>query len=113
MKEGQNDISCITGESIAAVSSRKKGHEVLCVAEPVDEYAVHQPREFDGTKQKPTTKEGLDLRDQDEKKTLDEKHSGTQRGACRELGGLGEQVAGGDSQGGRASPMDSRRNGGR
>ena len=29
MKEGQNDIYYLTGESIAAVSSRKKGHEVI------------------------------------------------------------------------------------
>ena len=79
MKEGQNDIYCITGESIAMVSSssflenlRKNGHEVPYMNDPVDEYAVHQPKEFDGTKQKPTTKEGLDLRDQDEKKTLEE-----------------------------------------
>ena len=54
MKEGQNDISHITGESIEVVSSssfranlRKKGYEVLYVADPVDEYAVQQLREFD------------------------------------------------------------------
>ena len=79
MKEGQNDNYHITGESIAVVfpSSlrehlRKKGHEVLRVADPVDEYAVQQLKEFDGTKLKPTTKEGLDFGDQDEKKTLEE-----------------------------------------
>ena len=62
MKEGQNNIHCITGDSFATVSSRsfrehsrKKGHEVLLVADPVDEYAVQQPTEFDGTKPKPTT----------------------------------------------------------
>ena len=77
--EGQNDIYCITGESIAMVSSssflenlRKNGHEVPYMADPVDDSAVRQPKDFDGTKQKPTTKEGLDLRDQDEKKTLEE-----------------------------------------
>ena len=79
MKEGQNDNCHITGESIAVVfpSSlrehlRKKGHEVLRGADPVDEYAVQQLKEFDGTKLKPTTKEGLDFGDQDEKKTLEE-----------------------------------------
>ena len=62
----------IMGESTAVVfpSSlrehlRKKGHEVLRVADPVDEYAVQQLKEFDGTKLKPTTKEGLDFGDQD------------------------------------------------
>ena len=61
MKEGQNDTHCITDESIAAASSRlfrenmrKQGYEVLYMADPMDEYAVHQPKEFDGTKLKPT-----------------------------------------------------------
>ena len=31
---------------------------------------VHQPKESDGTRLKPTTKEGLDLGDKDEKKRL-------------------------------------------
>merc|ERR1712134_37093 len=79
MKEGQNDIYCITGESIAAVSSspfleslRKKGIEVLYMVDPVDEYAVQQLKEFDGKKLKSTTKEGLDIEDEDEKKKLEE-----------------------------------------
>ena len=80
MKEGQNDIYCITGESIAAVSSssfrehsHKKGHEVLYVADPVDEYAVQLLKESE-MKLKTTTKEGLDLGDQDERKTLEEQN---------------------------------------
>merc|ERR1712099_109574 len=79
MKEGQNDIYYITGESIAAVSSspflenlRKKGLEVLYMVDPVDEYAVQQLKEFDGKKLKSTTKEGLDIEDEDEKKKLEE-----------------------------------------
>ena len=70
MKEGQNDIYYITGESIAQVSSspfleslRKKGLEVLYMVDPVDEYAVQQLKEFDGKKLKSTTKEGLDIED--------------------------------------------------
>ena len=49
MKEGQNDINYITGESIAVVSSspflenlRKKGLEVNYMVDPVDEYTVQQ-----------------------------------------------------------------------
>merc|ERR1712154_748387 len=63
MKEGQNDIYYITGESITAVSSspfleslRKKGLEVLYMVDPVDEYCVQQLKEFDGKKLKSTTK---------------------------------------------------------
>eukprot|EP00913_Durusdinium_trenchii_P005499 g5125.t1 len=74
MKEGQNDIYYITGESIAAVSSspfletlRKKGIEVLYMIDPIDEYATQQLKEFDGKKLKSTTKEGLDIDDEDEK----------------------------------------------
>merc|ERR1711957_1165397 len=79
MKEGQNDIYYITGESIAAVSSspfletlREKGLEVLYMVDPVDEYAVQQLKEFDGKKLKSVTKEGLDIEDEDEKKKLEE-----------------------------------------
>merc|ERR1711978_439727 len=76
MKEGQNDIYYITGESIAAVSSspfletlRKKGLEVIYMVDPIDEYCVQQLKEFDGKKLKSTTKEGLELDDEEEKKT--------------------------------------------
>jgi len=79
MKEGQNDIFYITGESVAQVSSspfietlRKKGYEVLYMVDPVDEYAVQQLKEFDGKKLKSVTKEGLDLDDEDEKKKMEE-----------------------------------------
>jgi molecular chaperone HtpG len=79
MKEGQNDIFYITGESIAQVSSspfienlRKKGFEVLYMVDPVDEYAVQQLKEFDGKKLKSVTKEGLELDDEDEKKKMEE-----------------------------------------
>merc|ERR1711877_2132 len=79
MKEGQNDIFYITGESVAAVSSspfiealRKKGMEVLYMVDPIDEYAVQQLKEFDGKKLKSVTKEGLDIDDEDEKKKMEE-----------------------------------------
>merc|ERR1719230_152485 len=49
MKEGQDDIYYITGESIAAVSAspfletlRKKGLEVIYMVDPIDEYSVQQ-----------------------------------------------------------------------
>merc|ERR1712048_423467 len=79
MKEGQNDIYYITGESIAGVSSspflenlRKKGLEVIYMVDPIDEYSVQQLKEFDGKKLKSVTKEGLDIDDEDEKKKIEE-----------------------------------------
>merc|ERR1712080_326490 len=79
MKEGQQDIYYITGESIAAVSAspfleslRKKGFEVLYMVDPIDEYCVQQLKEYDGKKLSSVTKEGLDISTEDEKKTLEE-----------------------------------------
>merc|ERR1712196_669937 len=75
MKEGQNDIYYITGESLQGVSSspfietlRKKGIEVLYMVDPIDEYCVQQLKEYDGKKLKSVTKEGLDLDTEEEKK---------------------------------------------
>ena len=42
------------------------------MVDPVDEYDVQQLKEFDRKKLKSTTKEGLDLGDEDEKKKLEE-----------------------------------------
>eukprot|EP00971_Amphidinium_carterae_P169819 3364490-Amphidinium_carterae.2 len=79
MKETQNDIFCIIGESIAQVSSspfletlRNKSYEVLYVIDTLDEYAVQQLKEFNGKKLKSTSKEGLEIDDEDEKKKLGE-----------------------------------------
>merc|ERR1712014_494239 len=50
----------------------KKGLEVLYMVDPIDEYAVQQLKEFDGKKLKSTTKEGLEIDDEDEKKKMEE-----------------------------------------
>merc|ERR1719502_2421968 len=79
MTDSQAGIYYVTGESKRAVSSspflealRKKGLEVLYMVDPIDEYAVQQLKEFDGKKLKSTTKEGLEIDDEDEKKKLEE-----------------------------------------
>ena len=53
-------------------SLRKKGLEVLYRVDLVDEYCVQQLKELDGKKLKSTTREGLDVEDEDEKKKLEE-----------------------------------------
>jgi len=80
MKENQEDIYFITGESKESVAASafterlvKKGYEVLYMTEPIDEYAVQQLKEYDGKKLTAVTKEGLKLpEDEDEKKKFEE-----------------------------------------
>merc|ERR1712065_27972 len=42
------------------------------MVDPIDEYCAQQLKEFEGKKLKSVTKEGLDLEDEEEKKTLEE-----------------------------------------
>ncbi len=82
MKEGQDAIYYITAETLAAAKSspqleifRKKGIEVLLMADRVDEWALNYLREFDGTPLQSVAKGAVDLgklQDEDEKKALEE-----------------------------------------
>jgi len=49
---------------------RKKDPEVVCMVDLVDDFAVHSPKELDAQKLTSTTKEGLDVGDEDEKNKL-------------------------------------------
>jgi len=68
MKEGQEKIYYITGDSFGAVKSsphlevfRKKGIEVLLLSDGVDEWVVTHLTEFDGKPLQSITKGALDL----------------------------------------------------
>jgi len=75
MKEGQDKIYYITGESKAVVEKSpfveglvKKGYEVIFMTEAIDEYMMQQLKEFEGKKFACITKAGLDLDDTEEEK---------------------------------------------
>jgi len=76
MKEGQEEIYYICGESKKQVESspfleslKKKGFEVLLMTDPIDEYSMQQMKDFDGKKFKNISKEGLNTATTDEEKT--------------------------------------------
>ncbi|MFE8646518.1 molecular chaperone HtpG [Sphingomonas sp. NCPPB 2930] len=82
MKEGQDAIYYITADSLAAAKNsphlevfKKKGIEVLLMAERVDEWALNYLTEFDGTPLQSVAKGAVDLgklQDEDEKKAAEE-----------------------------------------
>lgn len=63
MDNKQPGIYYITGESKRVVETspfldklKKKGYEVIYMIDPIDKYAVHQLKEFDGSKLLSATK---------------------------------------------------------
>jgi len=73
MKEKQDQIYFITGESVAKVKDspflealNKRGLEVLFLVDPLDEYLISNMPEFDGKKLVSVTKEGLKFGDESE-----------------------------------------------
>uniref|UniRef100_A0A914CGL1 Heat shock protein 90 n=1 Tax=Acrobeloides nanus TaxID=290746 RepID=A0A914CGL1_9BILA len=75
MKENQNSIYFIVGESKEAVTNSaftervtKRGFEVIYMVDPIDEYVVQQLKEYDGKKLVSVTKEGLELPESEEEK---------------------------------------------
>jgi molecular chaperone HtpG len=82
MKEGQEAIYYITAETLAAAKNspqleifRKKGIEVLLMADRVDEWALNYVHEFDGTPLQSVARGAVDLgtlQDEGEKKAAEE-----------------------------------------
>merc|ERR1712070_829162 len=92
MKEGQNEIYYITGESKAAVENspfleglKKKGFEVLYMADPIDEYAVQQLKDYDDKKLVCATKEGLELEQSEEEKKAAEEEKAAFESLCKKI----------------------------
>ncbi|TYG82653.1 hypothetical protein ES288_D01G106600v1 [Gossypium darwinii] len=100
MKEGQNDIYYITGESKKAVENspfleklKKKGYEVLFMVDAIDEYAVGQLKEFEGKKLVSATKEGLKLDESEDEKKKKEALKEKFEGLCKVIKDvLGDKV---------------------
>jgi len=100
MKEGQESIYYITGESREAVENspfleklKKKGLEVLFMVDPIDEYAVQQLKEYDGKKLVSCTKEGLQLEETEEEKKKKEEIKAQFESLCRVIKDiLGDKV---------------------
>mmetsp|Transcript_5758 Transcript_5758/g.11178 ORF Transcript_5758/g.11178 Transcript_5758/m.11178 type:complete len:699 (+) Transcript_5758:30-2126(+) len=79
MKENQTMIYYITGESQKTVENspfleklKQKGHEVLFMIEPIDEYCVQQLKEYEGKKLVCASKEGLSLSENEDEKKIKE-----------------------------------------
>lgn len=78
MKEGQQDIYYMTGETRSTIESsphmeafRAKGIEVLLLTDPVDEMWVESVREFDGKQLRSIAKGQVDLDTEEEKETVE------------------------------------------
>jgi len=100
MKEGQDKIYYLCGETKKAVETapfleglKKKGYEVLLMADPMDEYSMQQLKEFDGKKFVNVSKEGLSLsNDEEEKKKMEDLKKATEALCTLIKETLGEKV---------------------
>ncbi|KAL7158412.1 hypothetical protein ABFS83_02G141700 [Erythranthe nasuta] len=100
MKESQNEIYYITGESKKAVENspflerlKKKGYEVLYMVDAIDEYAVGQLKEFEGKILVSATKEGLKLDESEDEKKKKEELKEKFEGLCKVIKDvLGDKV---------------------
>lgn len=80
MKEGQNEIYFLNGESAATLRSSPlleafaaKGYEVLLLSEPVDSVWTEQAGEYQGKRLRSVAKGGIDLGTEEEKRQSEER----------------------------------------
>lgn len=99
MKEGQEQIYYMTGESRAAMESsphmeafRAKGFEVLLLTDPVDEVWVQSVPEFDGKPLQSISKGEVDLDTDEEKKEVEAEREKQQQDYAGLLTWMTEQL---------------------
>lgn len=99
MKEGQEQIFFMTGESRAAMESsphmeafRAKGFEVLLLTDPVDEVWVQSVPEFDGKQLQSIAKGEVDLDTDEEKKQVEAEREKQQQDYAGLLTWMTEQL---------------------
>ncbi|MGW3088251.1 molecular chaperone HtpG [Streptomyces sp. NPDC001108] len=99
MKEGQEHIYYLTGESRQAVENsphmeafRAKGIEVLLLTDPVDEVWVEADPEFDGKKLRSVAKGEVELGTEEEKKEAASEREGRQQEYADLLGWMTERL---------------------
>ncbi|MEV8455954.1 molecular chaperone HtpG [Streptomyces sp. NPDC052095] len=99
MKEGQEHIYYLTGESRQAVENsphmeafRAKGIEVLLLTDPVDEVWVEADPEFDGRKLRSVAKGEVELGTEEEKKEAATEREGRQQEYADLLGWMTERL---------------------
>jgi len=92
MKEGQEEIYFICGESKKQVESspflealKRKGLEVLLMTDPIDEYSMQQLKEYDGKKFKNISKEGVNTDTTDEEKSKAEELKKQTEELCKHI----------------------------
>ena len=89
MKEGQNSIYYITGESINSIQNspflerlKNKNYEVIYMVDPLDEYINQQVKDYKDKKMINITKENIDLNDSTEEKADFEKAKDDYKKVC-------------------------------
>jgi len=90
MKEGQDSIYYISGESLKSIQTSlfleelvKRDYEVLLMSDPIDEYCMQQLKEYDGKKFVNITKENLQLEKTDDEKKIEEENKKKYEDVCK------------------------------
>lgn len=99
MKDGQNEIYYMTGESRTMIENsphmeafRAKGYEVLILTDPIDEMWVDAVGQFDGKTLRSIAKGQVDLDTEEEKKSAEPEREQQQKDFAALLAWMGEKL---------------------